>query len=434
MESKDFDKIKTSKILTKIKKILEEENLNENEYAKINEELQTHKKNKEKEIEILKRELEDLKNKSQKYQNYSEENKNIVLTNDLIRIIKEDIITNIKKEIEIKIDQELNTKNINQEYINKKIKDLEIHYQHSIINPELLKLNRKLNKFKNQQSKIINQKEEIDENKNGSKVRVIKKDGKIKEYNIPMNKKDSKNNNKNSPNIFQQNKINEDSIDDKDINNDNKHYINLFNNGSKTSINQKDKSKRNAQDFNNNDQKNAIKIFQDISKLNNINQNKKLNYNLFFIFNDIFFDDNEQRLFKGKKLRKDDINKITDIYFKYKNNNQRDDLVNYFDNYLKTNVFKIFERKKEKESLLDIIKFNINLLLKCFEMNMNKYIKYYYPEYQTNIRDRQKSIDAKNRFRTKFFVGQDVINDEELMKKLDKNDNDENKTFEQMFG
>ena len=64
---------------------------------------------------------------------------------------------------------------------------------------------------------------------------------------------------------------------------------------------------------------------------------------------------------------------------------------------------------------------------------MNKYFykKYYYPK---NNKNRKKSFESAERFRTTFNIDENIIKEEELLKRLDKNDNDIYKVFQQIYG
>lgn len=69
-------------------------------------------------------------------------------------------------------------------------------------------------------------------------------------------------------------------------------------------------------------------------------------------------------------------------------------------------------------------------------MHRNTYACFYYPTYSKNneIKDRKKSTEAAKKFRREFNIESEIIKDEELIKKLDKNDNDINKVFQQLYG
>ena len=99
-------------------------------------------------------------------------------------------------------------------------------------------------------------------------------------------------------------------------------------------------------------------------------------------------------------------------------------------------MFNIFLNTNLSEVIKENIIYNIETILVCFGLDRYYYKKYYYPVIykDTPIRNRQKSLDAARRFRNTFKIDQNIIKDEELIKKLDKSDNDINKVFQLMFG
>ena len=127
---------------------------------------------------------------------------------------------------------------------------------------------------------------------------------------------------------------------------------------------------------------------------------RKLNHqvkteNLFSLFNSIFFRNLEQTIFKDEKIDEYMKDFLSRKYFKYKNEKKEYELINYFDNFLKVNVFKIFQRKYENNDILDTIKYNIKTILDCFCLDSRKYINYYYKEkIDIVINDRKKSAEA----------------------------------------
>ena len=100
------------------------------------------------------------------------------------------------------------------------------------------------------------------------------------------------------------------------------------------------------------------------------------------------------------------------------------------------NVFKIFQRKYENNDILDTIKYNIKTILDCFCLDSRKYINYYYKEkIDIVINDRKKSAEAAKKFRQIFNINNsNIINEDELIRKLEKNDYDINKVFQQLYG
>ena len=162
----------------------------------------------------------------------------------------------------------------------------------------------------------------------------------------------------------------------------------------------------------------------------------KDNDNLFLLFNNIFFKNKEQTSINYEKINEIHVENLRKKYFKYKKENNQNMLINYFDNFLKCNVLKIFEKEKKyiNNELIDIIKYNIETICELFELNKNKYKDYYFQNSNRRLKDRRKSGDAAKRFRKEFNIDDSIIKNEELIKKLGKNDNDINKVLQQMFG
>ena len=104
--------------------------------------------------------------------------------------------------------------------------------------------------------------------------------------------------------------------------------------------------------------------------------------------------------------------------------------------FFNCNVLKIFEKEKKyiNNERIDIIKYNIETICELFELNKNKYKDYYFQNSNRRLKDRRKSVDAAKRFRKEFNIDDSIIKEEELLKKLDKNDNDIKKVFQQMYG
>ena len=158
--------------------------------------------------------------------------------------------------------------------------------------------------------------------------------------------------------------------------------------------------------------------------------------NLFLLFNSIFFKNLEQTIFKDEKIDEYMKDFLSRKFFKYENEKKEYELINYFDNFIKANVLKIFGRKYENNNILDTIKYNIKTILECFCLDSRKYINYYYKEKTDKvISDRKKSTEAAKKFRQIFNLNNsNIINEDELIRKLENNDNDINKVFQQMFG
>ena len=397
------------KMSSKINNFLRNDDINvedENEYNNIKDELEKYKKEKEKEVEDLEKELNQLKQENAKYDKINDENDNILLSEQTIDKLKENIIKDIEnkidKTIQEKIDKEIpNIKKNNEIYINK--------IYNKTIPAEIMKWKNIIKKIENQ-SQIMNKTSDNLKQKENNQPKVI-----------PMtNKKEPKSGNI-SANI---------------------QTYNLFN---------QKKNNPNLNNKNNNDNSNKLepnyKLEQPVKTNNNIINNKsseqekslkQLKQNiykeLFIMFNNIFFKNKEQTSFNSEKINEFHREKLENKYFNFKKLKIEYILTNYFDNFLRANVLKIFQRKNEDERVIENIKHNIETILEIFQSKKYLYQDYYYPNNKTWIRDRKKSTEAARRFRETFNIDESIIKEEELIKKLDQNDNDINKVMQQIFG
>lgn len=393
--------------LSELKKIFNDKAIDsllddDNEYEIIKKQIEDYKKNQQKEIEKLENELKKLKEKNREYIDFDEANyiNNINIDDKIIKQLKEDII----KQIEPKITNVIDKKIPNIEQIEK---DIEINNK-KYIEDEIKSL------IKDNQDKIQlnNEKKERKVHVGQTKYIVKKKSNNLEKSNQNINviKEEENDSNINLiPNHFNNNN-NKYAQKNKDNNIDNNLNINIS------------KKKPVIPNIN-------IKPKEEIKR-------KPSNDNLFALFNDIFFKNKQQSSIKAEKI--DDFHQeyFLNIFFKYKKENREKDLIDYFDNFLTANVFKIFERKDLSENILEKIRYNIQTLSVCFDLNKDTYFRHTHPNYQKNqgTRIRQASIDAAKAFRTKFNIGQNIINEEQLIKKCHENDNNINKVFTQIYG
>ena len=113
------------------------------------------------------------------------------------------------------------------------------------------------------------------------------------------------------------------------------------------------------------------------------------------------------------------------------------DLTAYFDVFVRRNVLRIFERSNNPQTLVDNLKYNIETILSCFELDKYLYKIYYYPQNinkQIDHRERKKSTEAAIKFRKVFNVDESIINENELIRKLGNYDNDIYKVFQVIYG
>ena len=408
--------------------------MDENEIKKINEEIEKLKQNQKNEINSLERELDELKMQNAEYE-IDEEKNNINLNDNMINKLKEDIINQIQPKLteELKsyksnIEEQLKKMDDNnqKEYIENCFNKI----KHEVIIPEIGKIKKKLlneknlNQNPNNNEEIKRTEKKIIERK---KIFIKGKDGKIKTLNISSVKEDNEINShkniKGSPNPYK---------------NKNDNNINNIKVEEKKEENNNNNKKNNIELLNYKKNKEPVKVLiNDLDRVsqNNLYQKKNSNEDLFPYFNNIFFNNKEQTSFKAEKIEEIRLNNLHQKYIKYKNERRQNYLINYLDNFLKTNVFKIFQRKSEDPHLLSIVRYNIEAILICFDLNRHTYMSYYFPDNNmNNIRDRKKSTDAAFQFRKVFNIDENIIKEEELLKKLDKNDNNIYKVFQQMYG
>ena len=168
---------------------------------------------------------------------------------------------------------------------------------------------------------------------------------------------------------------------------------------------------------------------------NPLKQLKKNIYNeLFIMFNNIFFKNKEQTSIKSEKINEHQREKLANKYFNFQKLKLEYVLTTYFENFLKANVFKIFQRKNIDVHITENLRYNIETILDIFQTNKYLYQNFYYPNNKIEIKDRKKSVEAARKFRETFNIDESIIKEEELIKKLDQNDNDINKVMQQIFG
>ena len=157
---------------------------------------------------------------------------------------------------------------------------------------------------------------------------------------------------------------------------------------------------------------------------------KKIEYNsIFNIMNNIFFINKEQKIFKFAKIKDQYKEQLDRLY--------KENLIQtseYCKLFIKNNVLPILKKNRYNSSL-EIIKDNISIVLKTVGINENYFIEYYNPQNIVEKKyDRNKSIEAKINFRKKFGIGEDVILDKELERRLQDNELNIDQTFHAMYG
>ena len=409
-----------SKKSSKIDNILKNNEIDfedENEYKEIKDELERYKKEKEKEVEDLEKELNQLKQENAKYEeDVNDENNNILLNEQTIEKLKSDIIKDIESKIgktiqdkiQDKIDKELeNIKTNNNSYIDTKY--------NNAINVEIMKWKNKILKdIKNQSQDMINNSDNKKQNENDDK-------SKVKGKNI-NNEHKLENSSANIHTIKNDNLFNKNTH----LNNKNKNNNDISN---KFNLNYNYKPEQPIKPNNNIINKNSCE------QENPLKQLKKNIYNeLFIMFNNIFFKNKEQTSIKSEKINEHQREKLANKYFNFQKLKLEYVLTTYFENFLKANVFKIFQRKNIDVHITENLRYNIETILDIFQTNKYLYQNFYYPNNKIEIKDRKKSVEAARKFRETFNIDESIIKEEELIKKLDQNDNDINKVMQQIFG
>lgn len=408
----------SSKKELNIKDILEKDNfeleLDDDEYLKIKEELINYKQKQEKDVELLEKELNQLKEENAKNEKL-DVNDNIIIDENLQNKLKEEIISQILP----KIDEEFQKK---KSEIDDKLKEMAKDNK-ILIDNNFKDLINSLNKNdinQNIKEDNIEQKKKTEHHNKKLFVKINKNEKHSnKENNIrTKNNKDEENENDNS---FLKNKNNIKS------NNSNFGDINKNKEGPYKIIQNEDNNMNNMNHLNNSNLKNKT----------NVIQRKKTIDNLFELFNGIFFKNEYQTSINGDKISENTKKNLKSKYNKYKKEFKEKDLTAYFDVFVRRNVLKIFERSNNPQTLVDNLKYNIETILSCFELDKYLYKIYYYPQNnnkQIDHRERKKSTEAAIKFRKVFNVDESIINENELIRKLGNYDNDIYKVFQVIYG
>lgn len=408
----------SSKKELNIKDILEKDNfeleLDDDEYLKIKEELINYKQKQEKDVELLEKELNQLKEENAKNEKL-DVNDNIIIDENLQNKLKEEIISQIQQ----KIDEEFQKK---KSEIDDKLKEMNKDNKILIDNnfKDLINSLKKNDINQNIKEDNIEQKKKTEHHNKKLIVKINKNEKHSnKENNIhTKNNKDEENENDNS---FLKNKNNIKS------NNSNFGDINKNKEGPYKIIQNEDNNMNNMNHLNNSNLKNKTHVIQ----------RKKTIDNLFELFNGIFFKNEYQTSINGDKISENTKKNLKSKYIKYKREFKEKDLTAYFDVFVRRNVLKIFERSNNPQTLVDNIKYNIETILSCFELDKYLYKIYYYPQNnnkQIDHRERKKSTEAAIKFRKVFNVDESIINENELIRKLGNYDNDIYKVFQVIYG
>ena len=303
---------------------------------------------------------------------------------------------------------------------NKQNNNIDINNEQKNIKKKSNKSNNAYNIDKNNNNnQIINGEENINDEDNEYSFNSINDS---KNY-FNKSKKDVNNNRQN--NNYQNEKNN--LLDTKNIKkpivikNSNLNNINNVNN-----IN----NSNNANNSNKDNKDKMIPLAQEIN-----NPNKQRGRRAFNIVSKVFFEDNQEKFIKVAKIsefEKDEIEREAIREMK----EGKGDLKDYCKNYIEVNVLPLFKRKDLEDNQREILKYNIEVILKCIGEDKKLYKNAYHPEVfknKTEI-DRRKSIDALRKFRKEFQISEKDYNDEGIIQRLAENDFDIYKTFGKIFG
>ena len=179
--------------------------------------------------------------------------------------------------------------------------------------------------------------------------------------------------------------------------------------------------------------------FDDIKKMKPITEVKaKKNQQgrkVYQSLNKCFFNDYQQKYIRIQRItdyEKEELEKELIKEIKEGHNS----LIKYCINYIETNVLPLFNPGVLNNEEREIIKYNLEVILKCCGKDKKTYADYYYPEAQRHkkVIDRKRSVEALRQFRLEFGVSEKDYNDNGIINRLVENDYDINKTFQKMFG
>ena len=150
--------------------------------------------------------------------------------------------------------------------------------------------------------------------------------------------------------------------------------------------------------------------------------------------NKIFFQDYQQKSARFEKIKDFELKELKKEIEK-EFNEGKFVLKNYCQDYIEENVLPTFKKSKLNREQFEVLKYNIEKILECCGLPKDFYSNDIYPRNIKNIRvDRQKSIEALRKFRKEFGISEKEFSDEGIIKRLEENGLDINKTFQKLFG
>ena len=107
----------------------------------------------------------------------------------------------------------------------------------------------------------------------------------------------------------------------------------------------------------------------------------------------------------------------------------------YADNFIRVNVLKIFNQANISKDVLEIVKYNISAVAESVGMNKDHYLPYFFPRIRQEKKVyRGSSVEAAIRFRKEFGISEADINQEQLLKRLEENNDNIYQTFQVFYG
>ena len=110
-------------------------------------------------------------------------------------------------------------------------------------------------------------------------------------------------------------------------------------------------------------------------------------------------------------------------------------LKEYCQSFIEENVLPLFKKSNLNKDQFETLKYNIEKISECCGLTKNYYSDAFNQSKMQKIKvDRKKSIEAMRIFRREFGITEKEYNDEGIIKRLEENGLDRNKTFQKMFG
>ena len=152
------------------------------------------------------------------------------------------------------------------------------------------------------------------------------------------------------------------------------------------------------------------------------------------IMNKIFFLDFQQKNARFEKINDFDLEQIKKEIEKDLNEGKFS-LKEYCQSFIEENVLPLFKKSNLNKDQFETLKYNIEKISECCGLTKNYYSDAFNQSKMQKIKvDRKKSIEAMRIFRREFGITEKEYNDEGIIKRLEENGLDRNKTFQKMFG